>query len=57
MKNTLEIRAEQLDEVIRQQKISSRNIDVDKYLHFHDVTTQVKDAFLIINFLKFCPRK
>ncbi len=44
MKNTLEIRAQELDEVIRQQKISSRNIDVDKYLHFHDVTTQVKDA-------------
>ncbi len=44
MKNILELRTESLDEFIKQQRISSRNIDVDKYLHFNDVTTQVKDA-------------
>lgn len=44
MKSMLETRAEELDAIIKQSKISSRNIDVDKYLHFHDVTSQVKDA-------------
>lgn len=44
MKSMLEVRAEELDAIIKQSKISSRNIDVDKYLHFHDVTSQVKDA-------------
>lgn len=44
MKSMLETRTEELDRVIKQARISSRNIDVDKYLHLHDVTNQVKDA-------------